>query len=190
MNTEDNVLYLAALRDLEGKHYERNLGLVNPESTPANQHRIIISQNNAIIAFLAQLSIKIEEIDTRIIELNKKITIIDSIITIISANTRSCLGKLQAIEGDFDKIREISENKASDLLVGTLKNQIEGLQIDLKKIKTTPDGVQFKQKGSVSNKFPPYIERRNIPKISKPNPSAPTEEVLKAKNKANETENE
>ena len=34
MNTEDNVLYITALRDLEGKYYERNLGLVNPGSTP------------------------------------------------------------------------------------------------------------------------------------------------------------
>ena len=62
MNIKDNVHYITALRDLEGKHYERNLGLVNPRSTPANQHRIIISQNNAIIAFLAQLSLKIVEI--------------------------------------------------------------------------------------------------------------------------------
>ena len=162
MNTEDNIQYITPLKDLEGKHFKRNIGLINPLITPANQDRIIISQNNTIIAFLAQLSIKIEEIDNKIIELSRKITIIDSSITITSANTRSCLGKLQAIEGDFDKVREISENKASDLLVSTLKNQIEVLQIDLKKIKTTPDGVQFKQKGSVSNKFSPYIEKKSI----------------------------
>ena len=181
MNTEDNVLYITALKDLEGKHYERNLGLVNPGSTPANQHRIIISQNNTIIAFLAQLSIKIVEIESKIDELSRKLTLIDSNTTITSANTRSCLGKLQAIEGDFDRIREVSENKASDILVGTLKNQIEGLQLDLKKINTTLDGVQLKQKGSVSNKLASYIERRTITKINKPTPSAPPEEILKAK---------
>ena len=86
------------------------------------------------------------EIESKIDELSRKLTLIDSNTTITSAITHSCLGKLQAIEGDFDRIREVSENKASDLLVGTLKNQIEGLQLDLKKIKTTPDGVQLKKK--------------------------------------------
>ena len=121
------------------------------------------------------------EIESKIDELSRKLTLIDSNTTITSANTRSCLGKLQAIEGDFDRIREVSENKASDLLVGTLKNQIEGLQLDLKKIKTTPDGVQLKQKGRVSDKFPLYIERKNITKINKPTPIALPEEKLKAK---------
>ena len=84
------------------------------------------------------------EIESKIDELSRKLTLIDSNTTITLANTRSCLGKLQAIEGDFDRIREVSENKASDIIVGTLKNKIEGLQLDLKKIKTTSDGVQLK----------------------------------------------
>ena len=107
MNTEDNALYLTTLRDLEGKHYERNLGLVNPGSTPVNQDRVIISQNNTIIPFLAQISIKIIELEGKVYELSRKLSLIDSNTTITSANTRSYLGKLQAIEGDFDRIIEV-----------------------------------------------------------------------------------